>query len=105
MPLPDKGNFLHNMSIESPVAHGNKYDCVLIILQVDLDEEWTIPHALPQTKSKWTPFAGMMVTGVVKRVVIRGEIAYIDGKVGWLSWQPSHCVLCSFLVRSGPISV
>ena len=57
-------------------------------MQVDVDEEWTIPSALPYSKSKWTPFAGMAVTGVVRRVVIRGEIAYIDGKVGrWLDSQ------------------
>ena len=66
---------------------------ILINAQVDLDEEWTIPTALPHSKSKWTPFAGMVVTGVVKRVVVRGEIAYIDGKVRWLAWQPSHCVV------------
>ena len=40
-----------------------------------------VPDQLPFTKSKWTPFAGMCVTGVIKRVVLRGQLAYIDGKV------------------------
>ena len=50
-------------------------------MKVDLDEEWTIPESLPFTKSKWTPFSGMRVVGKVKRVVLRGELAYIDEKV------------------------
>ena len=66
-----------------------------------MDEEWTIPTALSHSKSKWTPFAGMTVTGVVKRVVVRGEIAYIDGKVRWLPWKPSHAVLQSIMIIAG----
>ena len=50
-------------------------------VEVDLDEKWTIPDAMPFSKAQWTPFAGMEVRGRVQRVVIRGEIAYIDGKV------------------------
>ena len=50
-------------------------------MEVDLDEHWTIPKALPFSKAGWTPFAGMEVVGQVQRVVLRGEIAYIDGKV------------------------
>ena len=69
-------------------------------MQVDLDEEWTIPNSLPHTKSKWTPFAGMTVMGVVKRVVIRGEIAYIDGKVGQLPWQPLHRIKWDYVISS-----
>lgn len=33
------------------------------------------------TKAKWTPFEGMKVKGKVMRVVLRGEVAYIDGQV------------------------
>lgn len=33
------------------------------------------------SKSKWTPFAGTKVRGSVHRVVLRGEIAYVEGKV------------------------
>ena len=50
-------------------------------VEVDFDERWTIPSAMNFSKSNWTPFAGMEVVGRVRRVVLRGEIAYIDGKV------------------------
>lgn len=50
-------------------------------VEVDMDEEWTIPNALPFTKSKWTPFAGMKIRGSVQRVVLRGEVAYVEGQV------------------------
>ena len=51
-------------------------------VDVDLDEEWTIPASPAHSKAGWTPFAGRKVLGRVKRVVLRGEIAYVDGKVG-----------------------
>lgn len=50
-------------------------------IEVDLDDEWTIPEAMPFSKSKWTPFAGMKVRGSVHRVVLRGEVAYVEGQV------------------------
>ncbi len=50
-------------------------------IEVNLDEEWTIPEAMTFSKAKWTPFAGMKVTGRVKRVVLRGEVAYVDGQL------------------------
>jgi len=50
-------------------------------VEVDLDESWTIPSAMPHSKAKWTPFAGMEVVGRVQRVVLRGKMAYLDGKV------------------------
>ncbi|XP_072318075.1 multifunctional protein CAD isoform X2 [Eucyclogobius newberryi] len=50
-------------------------------VEVDLEQEWKIPQAMQFTKSKWTPFEGMRVKGVVRRVVLRGEVAYIDGQV------------------------
>ena len=56
-------------------------------VEVDFDEQWTIPDALPQSKSQWTPFAGMDVIGRVQRVVLRGAMAYIDGKVH------RHCIV------------
>lgn len=33
------------------------------------------------SKARWTPFEGMKVKGTVRRVVLRGEVAYIDGQV------------------------
>ncbi|XP_011866080.1 PREDICTED: CAD protein [Vollenhovia emeryi] len=50
-------------------------------IEVDLDDEWVIPDAMPYSKSKWTPFTGMTIRGSVHRVVLRGEIAYIEGQV------------------------
>uniref|UniRef100_A0A8C2API7 Multifunctional protein CAD n=1 Tax=Cyprinus carpio TaxID=7962 RepID=A0A8C2API7_CYPCA len=49
-------------------------------VEVDLEQEWTIPKHMQFTKSKWTPFEGMKVKGKVMRVVLRGEVAYIDGQ-------------------------
>ena len=50
-------------------------------MEVEIGEEWTIPSAMTYSKAKWTPFAGMKVNGCVRRVVLRGETAVIDGKV------------------------
>ena len=50
-------------------------------IKVNLDEKWTIPESMPFSKCGWTPFAGMEVVGKLKRVVLRGELAYVDGKV------------------------
>lgn len=50
-------------------------------VEVDLDTKSTIPSYTKFTKCKWTPFAGHQVSGIVRRVVVRGEVAYIDGEV------------------------
>ena len=50
-------------------------------IEVDLDQSWVIPTAMAHTKSKWTPFAGRHVKGAVRRVVLRGQVAYVDGQV------------------------
>ncbi|KAF0023876.1 hypothetical protein F2P81_024506 [Scophthalmus maximus] len=50
-------------------------------VEVDLEKEWVIPPAMQFTKSKWTPFQGLKVKGKVRCVVLRGEVAYIDGQV------------------------
>lgn len=50
-------------------------------VEVDMDEEWTIPNELAHSKARWTPFAGMAVKGRVHRVVLRGEVAFVDGEV------------------------
>ncbi|XP_030080144.1 CAD protein isoform X3 [Drosophila hydei] len=50
-------------------------------VEIDLDEEWTINNNELKTKAQWTPFNGTKVTGRVHRVVLRGEVAYIDGQV------------------------
>lgn len=50
-------------------------------VEVDLDEEWIIPEETKYSKAKWTPFAGRKVRGSIHRVVIRGEVAYVEGQV------------------------
>uniref|UniRef100_A0A182JI15 Uncharacterized protein n=2 Tax=Anopheles atroparvus TaxID=41427 RepID=A0A182JI15_ANOAO len=50
-------------------------------VEVDFDEEWTIPERPLHSKARWTPFAGTRVKGCVHRVVLRGETAYVDGLV------------------------
>lgn len=50
-------------------------------IEVDMESTWIIPQAMKFTKSRWTPFAGRSVTGMVRRVVLKGELAYIDGEV------------------------
>lgn len=53
-------------------------------IEVDLDEEWAIPAETKYCRSKWTPFAGRQVRGCVRKVVLRGQVAFIDGQVGLL---------------------
>ncbi|XP_035222284.1 CAD protein-like isoform X1 [Stegodyphus dumicola] len=50
-------------------------------VEVDLDEEWEIPSKTSFSKAQWTPFAGRKVKGQVRRVVLRGEVAFIDGQI------------------------
>lgn len=50
-------------------------------VEVDLDEEWEISREVMFSKAKWTPFAGMRIKGRVHRVILRGEVAYIDGEI------------------------
>jgi len=51
-------------------------------IEVDLDEEWVIPTETQYCRSKWTPFAGHQVQGCVRKVVLHGKVAFIDGQVG-----------------------
>lgn len=50
-------------------------------VEIDLEEEWILPNTQIFSKAKWSPFGGRKVKGVVKRVVLRGEVVYIDGSV------------------------
>lgn len=42
---------------------------------------------MPFSKARWTPFEGQKVKGTIRRVVLRGEVAYIDGQVR--VWPPA----------------
>lgn len=48
-------------------------------VEVDMDESYVIDEKNLQTKCGWTPFAGMKVTGKVKKVVLRGKTVF-DGQ-------------------------
>lgn len=50
-------------------------------VEVDMNEEWTIPEKTQYSKAQWTPFAGTKIKGRVHRVVLRGEVACIEGEV------------------------
>jgi carbamoyl-phosphate synthase/aspartate carbamoyltransferase/dihydroorotase len=43
-------------------------------IEVDLDAKWTVPAEMPFSKCKWTPFVGMEVSGIVRRVTLRGML-------------------------------
>lgn len=51
--------------------------------QVEVDPEFsnTIKDEDLKTKCGWTPFAGMRVHGQVRRVIIRGQVAFEDGQI------------------------
>ena len=50
-------------------------------IDIDENEEWTIENKNLFTKCKWSPFNGWKVKGKVKRVYIRGEKVFADGKI------------------------
>jgi len=50
-------------------------------VEIDMEEEWVLPATTRFSKAKWSPFAGMKVKGSVKRVVLRGDVVYIDGTI------------------------
>ena len=72
---------LRNKMYENPKRIFNLPEQPDTYIEVDQDEKWTIPTAMPFSKAKWTPFAGMEVKGRVKRVVLRGQVVYVDGKL------------------------
>ncbi|CAB3359447.1 Hypothetical predicted protein [Cloeon dipterum] len=50
-------------------------------IEVDMTQTMTVPSMPAYSKAGWTPFAGRTLKGVVHRVVLRGEVAYLEGKV------------------------
>lgn len=65
---------------------------------MDLDHKWVIPTAMPYTKSKWTPFVGRLVQGIVRRVVLNGEVAVVDGEVSMDTARASFICVCVCVV-------
>ena len=50
-------------------------------VEVDEDATYEIKAENQFTRCGWTPFEGWQVTGRVRRVVLRGQVAFEDGKV------------------------
>jgi dihydroorotase-like cyclic amidohydrolase len=50
-------------------------------VEVEIGPQWTLPEQGWQTKVDWSPFAGRLVCGRVRRTVLRGTVAYADGAV------------------------
>ena len=50
-------------------------------VEIDPDAVWEIRNEGLQTRCGWSPFAGMKVRGRVRRVRLRGTLAYEDGNV------------------------
>ncbi len=50
-------------------------------VEVDAEAQWTIQNEGMQSKCGWTPFAGMTVSGRIRRVTLRGQLVYDEGVV------------------------
>jgi len=50
-------------------------------IEVDSEKSWEITSKGLYTRCAWTPFEGWRVTGKVRRVVLRGQEVFIDGKL------------------------
>ncbi|KAJ1490333.1 dihydroorotase [Baffinella frigidus] len=50
-------------------------------VELDLERSAVLPASMPHSKCGWTPFAGRKVRGAVSRVVLRGELVFLDGEV------------------------
>lgn len=50
-------------------------------IEVDADQSWQIQAAETYTRCAWTPFEGWKVRGKLRQVVLRGTLAYDNGKV------------------------
>lgn len=50
-------------------------------IEIDPDERWTIRNEDILSRCGWTPFDGREMTGRIKRVVLHGREAVVDGQV------------------------
>jgi carbamoyl-phosphate synthase/aspartate carbamoyltransferase/dihydroorotase len=50
-------------------------------VEVDPEARFTVTHENLHTKCAWTPFDGMQLQGRVRRVVLRGQVAFEDGEI------------------------
>lgn len=68
---------IHQIAGKGRIAHG--YDADFTI--VDLAAKKTISHSQQKSKSPWTPFDGMNVTGWPMMTIIRGNIVMRDDQL------------------------
>ena len=50
-------------------------------VEIDEDATYEIKAEHQFTRCGWTPFEGWQVKGKVRKVVLRGQVAFEDGKV------------------------
>lgn len=50
-------------------------------IEIDETEEWIVENEKLFTKCKWSPFSGRKMKGKLKRVFLRGEKVFEDGKI------------------------
>ncbi len=50
-------------------------------VEIDPHATWEIPEHGWHSRANWTPFAGMKVHGRVRRVILRGQAAFEDGRI------------------------
>lgn len=65
-------------------------------VEVDLDARHVVPDEPLFSKCDWTPFAGRVLYGVVKRVMLRGTVAYVADHIDERTTVGSFLVPPSF---------
>jgi dihydroorotase-like cyclic amidohydrolase len=50
-------------------------------VEIDLKARYTLSNTGLQTKCGWSPFAGMVVIGRIRRVILRDQVVFADGTV------------------------
>ena len=50
-------------------------------IEIDTEAAWEVKGDELQSRCGWSPFEGMRLKGRVRRVVLRGQLAYEDGQV------------------------
>ncbi|MCS7056155.1 MAG: dihydroorotase family protein, partial [Thermoflexales bacterium] len=68
---------VYKIAGKGKIAPGFDADLTL----VDPSAAWTVGDKPLFTKCRWTPFAGWPVRGAVRRVFVRGQLAFDDGRI------------------------
>jgi dihydroorotase (multifunctional complex type) len=68
---------IFHIAAKGRIAPGYDADITL----VDPNEQWIVGDKPILSKCGWTPFAGWQLRGAVKQVLVRGRLAFANGKV------------------------